>query len=198
VPAIITIDSLKPNATVSTTFVVRGKWDPSRPLGTMIVCTLTRPGLANPIQPIALVQVATTYTYWAYFDAVPANKQYQVESDISDGHQTISGTIVGNLTVANNPDMTINNPNTGGQVAAAGFPANGTYQTLDGNPRFLCTLYDGNGNVLQQVKGPAAGGNWSVTFTAIPPGGNYQVLAELLNGDGTSVAADLVTNLTAQ
>jgi hypothetical protein len=203
VPAIITIDSLKPGETVSPYFAVRGTWDRSRPAHTTIVCTVTRPGLGQPIQPTALVEVPNTYTYWAFFAAVPANNQYQVETDISDGHQTISGTIVGNLTVANNynPDMTINNPSTGDQVVAAGFQASGTYQTLvvaPAVPSGRFTLYDGNNVVRRQVSGPLAGNIWRVTFNAIPQGGNYQLLAELLNDDGTSVAADLATNLTAQ
>jgi len=198
VPSVITIDSIKPNATVSTTFVVRGTFDPGYAVVPPVACTLTRPGLANAIMPSVPV-VTSGSTYWAYFDGVPANNQYQVESDLRQGNQTVAGSIVGNLTVADNdPDITTNTPNTGDQVAAAGFQASGTYLiSADPNPSGLFTLYDGKGGLLQQIKVPLGGGNWSVTFTAIPPGVNYRLLAELLSG-GFSVAADLATNLTAQ
>jgi hypothetical protein len=194
VPSVITIDNIRQNATLSTTFVVRGTFDAAYGIPP-IACTLTRPGA----QPIAAPVVVKGNTYWAYFDGVPANNQYQVESDLRQGGQTVAGSIVGNLTVANNdPDITTNAPNTGDQVAAAGFQASGTYLiSADPNPSGLFTLYDGTGVLLQQVSGPLANNAWSVTFTAIPPGMNYQVLAELISA-GFSVAADLVTNLTAQ
>jgi hypothetical protein len=191
--ATIQIQSPMMNATLGTSFLVRGAFGVAKRNGPSytILCQLTSSG-GTTYDPNMLCVDFTSYNRVALFAGAPAGSNYQVQATISSAGRQLDQATVTGLTLDASKAVVISSPSSGSTVQQP-FNAQGTCPT---GLTAAGHLYNG-GQLKQDGINTNSGNRWTSEFGGLQAVGGYTLVVEALQ-DILSVCAAWVTNLTLQ